>query len=126
MNKQFFIDTFCWGFILWLIGYLLGIALFSLSAPFIGWVIMPFGILITLWVLLKKIKNNSFNYYLIIGIIWSCIAIILDYFFLVKLFNPADGYYKFDVYIYYILTFTLPIIVYKFKTGQSTVKNKYL
>lgn len=41
---------------------------------------------------------------------WTIIAIILDYFLLVKVFNPADGYYKFDVYLYYIFTFVLPLI----------------
>jgi hypothetical protein len=27
------------------------------------------------------------------------------------MFKPADGYYKLDVYLYYILTFALPLIV---------------
>ena len=39
------------------------------------------------------------------------IAVICDYFFLVKAFNPADGYYKLDVYLYYGLTFILPLAV---------------
>ena len=37
------------------------------------------------------------------------IAIVCDYFFLVKVFNAADGYYKLDVYLYYTLTFALPL-----------------
>ncbi len=37
--------------------------------------------------------------------------IIFDYFFLVKMFKPADGYYKLDVYLYYVLTFILPLVV---------------
>lgn len=70
---------------------------------------MPVGIIITLWVLLKKVKSNSFQYYLLLAFIWTLIAILFDYFFLVKVFKPNDGYYKLDVYLYYILTFILPL-----------------
>lgn len=112
MDKQFFKDSFGWGFVLWLIGYVLGIILFFVLPPsIIGWVIMPIGILVTLWVLLKKVQGNSFRYYLMLGIIWTVIAIVFDYFFIVKAFAPADGYYKLDVYIYYALTFILPLII---------------
>lgn len=119
MNKQFFREAFGWGFLLWLIGYLLGIILFMI-VPFslIGWVIMPIGIIITLWVLFKKVKVNSLKYYFLLGIVWVLIAIICDYIFLVKVFNPVDGYYKLDVYLYYALTITLPLLV-----GWRKVKN---
>ncbi len=111
MPKQFYKDAFLWGFILWLIGYALGIILFAVvPANMIGWVIMPIGIIITLWVLLKKIKGNSFKYYVILGLAWAVMAVVLDYFLLVKAFN-ATGYYKLDVYLYYLLTFALPVIV---------------
>lgn len=112
MYKKVFKDAFGWGFILWLIGYVLGIILFMIApSTLIGWLIMPIGIAITLWVLLKKIKAFTFKDYLILAIIWSSIAIVLDYFLLVKVFKPADGYYKLDVYLYYLLTFILPLIV---------------
>ena len=77
----------------------------------LGWAIMPIGIIITVWVLMKKIKSESLKYYLGIAVIWTLVAVVFDYFFLVKIFKPIDGYYKLDVYIYYILTFTLPLIV---------------
>lgn len=112
MNKQFFIDAFGWGTILWVIGYTLGMILFSIvPLEVIGWIIMPIGILITLWVLFKKIKGDSFPYYISLAIVWTLIAIVFDYLFLVKIFQPADGYYKFDVYVYHALTFALPIVV---------------
>jgi hypothetical protein len=105
-------NTLVWGFILWIIGYVLGIILFAVVPhSLIGWVIMPIGVLVTLWVLLKKIKATSFQQYILIGFIWAIIAIVCDYFLLVKLFKPADGYYKLDVYLYYLLTFLLPIFV---------------
>lgn len=112
MNKQLLKDTLGWGLLLWLIGYIFGIVFFMIVPPsMVGWIIMPIGTLITLWVLLKKVKGNSLQYYSILAVIWTLIAIILDYFFLVKVFKPADGYYKLDVYTYYSLTFVLPLIV---------------
>ncbi len=112
MTKQFLIDAFVWGFTLWLIGYLLGIALFFVVPPAIlGWIIMPIGIVITLWVLLKKIKASSFQYFVKLAVVWTLIVIIFDYFFLLQLFKPADGYYKFDVYVYYALTLALPLLI---------------
>lgn len=112
MKKQFIKDAFGWGVILWLVGYILGIVLFMVVPhQFIGWVIMPIGIGVTMWVLLRKIHAFSFAYYFSFAIVWTVVAIVCDYFFLVKLFNPEDGYYKLDVYIYYILTFVLPLLV---------------
>jgi hypothetical protein len=112
MTRQFLKDALGWGFGLWLIGYALGIMFFTiLPVSLIGWVIMPIGMIIALWVLLKKIKGDSFLYYAMLAIVWTLLAIVLDYFLLVKTFNPADGYYKLDVYLYYVFTFSLPIII---------------
>lgn len=111
-DKQFYKDTFGWGTLLWLFGYILGIIFFFIMPKeMIGWVITPLATLVTLWVLIKLIKSTSLQYYFMIAIIWTVIAIVLDYFLLVKLFKPEDGYYKFDVYLYYALTFILPLIV---------------
>jgi hypothetical protein len=112
MNRQFYKDALGWGFILWLIGYALGIILFS-SVPLsmIGWIILPIGTTITLWVLFRKVTSQAFQYYLFLAVSWTLIAVVFDYFFLVKVFKPTDGYYKLDVYLYYILTFVLPLIV---------------
>jgi hypothetical protein len=110
MNKQLLKDSLGWGFILWLIGYILGfVFFFTVPSNLIGWVIMPIGIIITLWVLFKKIKSTSFKYYVKLAFIWTLIAIIFDYFFMVKALKPTNGYYKLDVYLYYILTFILPL-----------------
>lgn len=115
-KKNLLFDTLGWGIILWFIGYILGLALyFIVPVSLIGWIIMPVGSIITLWVLLKKIKSKNIWYYFSLSVIWASIAIILDYIFLVKLLNPADGYYKIDVYVYYIATFCLPLIVYLWK-----------
>lgn len=120
--KELLIDTLAWGIGVWLIGYVLGFVFFAfVPASLIGWAIMPIGVLITLWVLLKKIKSNSFQHFVLIAIAWTGIAIVFDYLFLVLLLNPADGYYKLDVYIYYALTFILPLTIgwYKTRTQKS-------
>lgn len=112
MSKQFYKDAFGWGSVLWLIGYILGILLFFVVSPsMIGWILTPIGTVITLWVLFKKIKSTSVQYYVMLAVVWTILAIVLDYFLLVKVFNPADGYYKPDVYLYYILIFILPVVV---------------
>jgi len=112
MSKRFIMDAFGWGFALWLIGFALGIMLFTIvPLAMIGWIIMPIGIIIALWILLKKVKGDSFQYYALLAVVWVLIAVACDYFFLVKAFKPADGYYKLDVYLYYAITFLLPLVV---------------
>lgn len=120
MNKQLLKDSLGWGFILWLIGYVLGIVLFFVFPPsLIGWVILPVGVIITLWVLFKKVKGDTLQYYLMLGVVWSVIAVVFDYLFIVKVFNPADGYYKLDVYLYYSLTFVMPLAIGWWKRIKS-------
>lgn len=122
MNKAFLKNCLGWGFVLWLIGYLLGIVLFFAVPPaLLGWVIMPFGIVVTLWVLLKKIKVTRLADYLNLAFTWTFIAVVCDYIFLVQLFKPKDGYYKLDVYLYYILTFLLPLLVYWWKKRKRLI-----
>lgn len=92
MNKQLLKDSLGWGLALWFIGYVLGIILiFLLPVSLVGWVIMPIGVIITFWILLKKIKYNNFEYYLILAVVWTVIAVVFDYLFIVKAFEPAEG-----------------------------------
>lgn len=119
MNKQFLKDSFGWGFVLWLIGYALGFVFFFLMPPtLIGWVIMPIGIVITIWVLINKIRGENFPYYMKLAVIWTLIAVVCDYLFLVQLLKPEDGYYKVDVYLYYLSTLLLPNIIYFWKKNR--------
>ena len=125
MDKHFYKDAFVWGFVLWLIGYLLGMILFFfVPTDMIGWIITPIGIIITLWVLFKKIEGDSFHYYLYLAIAWTLIAIVFDYLFIVKALKPADGYYKLDVYLYYVFTFILPLAVYYRKNSLKTTSGE--
>ena len=110
MNKHLVKDAVAWGFALWLIGYLLGVVLFTLvPATLIGWIIMPIGAAITLWVALKKLKGDTLRYYCVVALSWALIAVVDDYLFIVKALKPADGYYKPDVYLYYVLALAIPL-----------------
>ena len=118
MNNFYLRSVLGWGVLLWLIGYVLGFIFFAfVPVALIGWYVMPLGIVITCVVLSKWIFMDSVRSAVILGIGWSAIAIFCDYIFLVKLLSPADGYYKPDVYLYYILTLLLPLIVYRIKRG---------
>ena len=110
-KKKVFFNTLFWGFILWLFGYILGFVFFAIvPTNVIGWYVMPLAIIVTLWVLIKKIKRDRFGCYIGLGVIWMIMAIILDYIFIVKLFK-SPAYYKFDVYLYYALLIILPLLV---------------
>lgn len=111
-RKQFLQDAIGWGMALWLIGYVLGLILFAvLPTSLIGWAITPLGAAITIWVLVSRIRAASMRAYATLSIAWTLIAVACDYVFIVKAFNPSDGYYKLDVYLYYTLTFLLPLAV---------------
>ncbi|MCM2339319.1 MAG: hypothetical protein NDI62_02585 [Burkholderiales bacterium] len=117
---KIFLNTVFWGFILWLFGYILGFVFFAIAPKeLIGWYILPFGVAFTLFVLIKRVSRSEFGCYFGLGLIWTIMAIVLDYFLLIKMLN-ATNYYKIDVYIYYILTFILPLLVgwYKFKKNN--------
>jgi hypothetical protein len=112
MNRQLLKNSLGWGILLWFIGYILGIVAFFIVPPaYIGYVVGPIATVITIWVLLKKIKSTSMRDFVIIAVVWTVIAIVFDYLLLVQLLKPADGYYKFDVYLYYILTLAMPLAV---------------
>ncbi len=118
MTKSLLKDFLGWGIMLWLIGYILGIILFMVvPSTFIGWIILPIGTALTCWVLVQKIRGTSLLSFVLLGICWTLIAIIGDYFFLVKMFHPTDGYYKLDVYFYYALTLLLPLFIGWYKTN---------
>jgi hypothetical protein len=117
-TKEKIKSMLAWGFILWLVGYIAGFVLFFVvPKAYIGWVITPFATVFTIWVLMKKIKRPELMCYFGTGLIWTLMAVGLDYLFIVKMLKTGTSYYKPDVYLYYILTFTLPILVgyWKFK-----------
>ena len=75
---------------------------------------------LTCLVLWKWVRVDSIRDSLLLGVAWSAVAIACDYVFLVKLLNPPDGYYKFDVYLYYLLMFALPVASARLRRGAFT------
>lgn len=118
MNRSLLKDALGWGLALWLIGYVLGIALFFVSpTALIGWIISPIGWVVTSWVLLRR-EGTGLGYYLVLAATWTALAVVLDYLLIVRLFKPADGYYKPDVYLYYLSTLLLPPLAWWWKSRR--------
>lgn len=121
MNKFLLRDGLGWGLALWLFGYLLGFAFYAVVPPdLIGWYVMPLGIAATCLVLWKWVRLVSMRDALLLSIVWCAIAIIGDYLFIVKLLNPPDGYYKPDIYLYYLLTLAFPLAAAWLRRGTKT------
>jgi hypothetical protein len=114
-------DTLGWGILVWLMGYILGFVFFALVPSYaIGYFVTPLGVAFTLWVLFKKVKSKTFAEYVAIGAVWTILAMALDYIFILLLLHPTDGYYKFDVYLYYTLAFLLPVMVGWYKVQRTS------
>jgi len=101
------------GLFLWLTGYLASIALyFFLPSDILGWVLFVLFTPIGLFITYKRFRkrNEKVPYYLLVATTWVVIAVVFDYFFIVKGFN-SQNYYKPDVLGYYAITFLMPIFV---------------
>jgi hypothetical protein len=112
MRKLLVNESLGWGTAIWLFGYVLGIALFFVLPPAsIGWAIMPAGLVFAVWVLVTRVAEDRLANYAVVAFVWTVIAVVCDYIFIVKAIKPADGYYKLDVFIYYALTLLVPLAV---------------
>ncbi len=108
--KQWVKDFVLLGVGLWLLGYLASLLLFF--SPFqssMGWIITavftPVTIAVAWWWF--RTRDLPLSYYVKVGIAWTVIAILLDYLFIVRLFQTP--YYELDVFVYYALTFLIPV-----------------
>lgn len=109
MQRFLLRDCLGWGVLLWSAGYLLGFLFFPLvPAQTIGWYVMPLGLALTGAILWKWVRVDTLGSAVFLGVSWCAIAILLDYVFIVQLLKPADGYYKLDVFLYYLSALTLP------------------
>lgn len=109
--KQLIKDTAGLGAALWLIGYLASLVLFfSPCAGVMGWILIAFFTPVTIvivWWWFRKRERLPVQYYASVGVAWMLIAIVLDYLFIVLLFNAH--YYGIDVFVYYTVTFLIPV-----------------
>jgi hypothetical protein len=70
--------------------------------------IMPIAVVITIWVLLTRVRPESLASCAVLSLVWTVIAVVFECVFIVRAFGASD-YYKLDVYVYYALTFLLPL-----------------
>jgi len=108
--KQWIKDTVGLGTGLWLIGYLASLLLFfSPFAGIMGGVLLlvctPVTIAVAWWWF--RALDHALTYYAGVGIAWTVIAVVLDYLFIVLLFQAT--YYGPDVFVYYSMTFLVPV-----------------
>jgi hypothetical protein len=118
--KQWIKDNAGLGTGLWLIGYLASLALFfSPYAGIMGWILLaiftPVTVAITWWWFRQR-ESLSLQYYTGFGVAWMLIAVVLDYVFIVLLFQAT--YYGVDVFVYYAVTFLIPVGVGLYLTGN--------
>jgi hypothetical protein len=119
--KQFLKDAAGLGFALWLIGWILGIVLFLTPlAPVLGWILFacltPVTAVVTYWWFSGR--GLRMAYFGKIALTWTGIALVFDYLFIVQLFHPA-AYYQPDVFLYYAVTFVLPLAIGRYLQGEK-------
>jgi hypothetical protein len=117
--KTKLIDAVLLGSAIWLIGYIVSIILYGLvPSSLLGWVLFvllaPLTVYIT-YLRFRKRKETA-AYYFAVALVWVMLAVVFDYLLIVKAFG-AQGYYKADVFVYYLTTFIITIAV-GLKYGQ--------
>jgi hypothetical protein len=126
--RPWIIDTAGLGTALWLMGYLASLVLFfSPCAEIMGWILIaiftPVTIVIVWWWFGKR-ERLPLKYYAGVGIAWVLIAALFDYLFIVQLFHAS--YYEPDVFVYYTVTFLIPVGVglYLNRTSKKPVSRQ--
>ncbi len=117
--KEWIRDMVGLGMGFWLLGYLLSLALFfSPFASSMGWILLavctPVTIAITWWWFRRR--DLPLVYFVKVGLAWTVIAIVLDFLFIIILLQAT--YYGPDVFVYYALTFLIPVGVGYYLSGR--------
>ncbi len=110
--KQAAKDAFLLGTGFWLLGYIASLLLYATPLyPVMGWIMIAVFTPVTLGITWRYFSSRSLplRYYAAIGLSWTAIAVVLDYLFIVLLF--AATYYGSDVFVYYAITFAVPVCV---------------
>jgi cation transport ATPase len=122
---QWIKDTAGLGTVLWLMGYLASLVLFFTPyAGIMGWILLAIFTPVTIaiaWWWFRQRERLPLEYYAGVGGAWMLIAIVLDYLFIVLLFQAT--YYGPDVFVYYAVTFLIPVGVglYLIRTRNEQV-----
>jgi len=126
MNQEL-VDTIGFGFLLWLIGYFMGFFIITIPGypeiMTIPVILTAFSLAVALvtaafaYVRFRKRREVSWLYAFLVGIAWTTLAIVLDFIFIVLLFN-APSYYRPHIFIYYAITLVVPSAVSKYSSRQ--------
>jgi hypothetical protein len=104
-------DTAGLGTGLWLIGYLASLVLFFTPfAGIMGWILLAIFTPVTIaiaWWWFRPRERLDLQYFAGVGVAWVLIAVVLDYLFIVVAFQAT--YYGVDVFVYYAVTFLIPV-----------------
>lgn len=105
-------DTAGLGIFFWIIGYLASFVLyFTPLSSVMGWVLLVIFTPLTTgiaWWWFRQRERLPLRYYAGVGVAWMLIAVVLDFFFIVKFFGTVT-YYAPDVFLYYALMFLVPV-----------------
>lgn len=124
MNKSFLKDAVGGGLILWAVGFLLGMILFTfVDVSMMGWIIMPIVVIVAILLSARMAKAHpaALSYFIGVGAMWFGIALILDYLILVRGYR-AQNYYDLDIIIYYAGMFFIPSIVAMIVFGKKSTR----
>ncbi len=126
MNQKL-VDTIGFGFLLWLIGYFMGFFIITIPGypeiMTIPVILTAFSLAVALvtaaftYVRFRKRREVSWLYAFLVGITWTILAIVLDFIFIVLLFN-APSYYRPHIFTYYAITLVVPSAVAKYSSRQ--------
>lgn len=122
--KQWIKDMIGLGTGFWLLGYIFSIVLFfSPYTRSMGEILLsvctPATIAISWWWF--RDRDHPREYYLKVGLAWTVLAIVLDFLFIVMLLQAT--YYGGDVFVYYALTFLIPVgIGYYLAGGRANME----
>jgi len=111
-NRSLVTDTLGLGLLLWFIGWSASLVLFFyVPAGLLGWVLFVIFTPLTIAITMVRFRKRAltFSYYLAVALVWTFIAILFDYLFIVRLFG-ASGYYHASVVVYYTETFLIPLL----------------
>ena len=105
-------DTVVLGVLLWLLGYIASLLLFvSPFAGIMGWILIAVFTPVSVIIVWRWFTGRDLPlaYYAGLGIAWTVIAVVFDYLFIVLLFSAT--YYGLDVFVYYAITFLIPVCI---------------
>lgn len=105
-------DTAGLGVLLWLLGYIASLLLFvSPFARIMGWILIAVFTPVSVIIVWRWFTGRDLPlaYYAGLGIAWTVIAVVFDYLFIVLLFSAT--YYGPDVFVYYAITFLIPVCI---------------